>query len=798
METPREKLIRGSTFADRYEIIEELGKGGMGRVYRVEDKKTGEELALKLIKPEISADKKTIERFTNELTLAHKISHRNVCRMFHLGEEKGTYYITMEYVKGEDLKSLIRKMGQLSPDQAITIAKQVCDGLEEAHRLGIMHRDLKPQNIMIDANGDARIMDFGIARSMEGKGLTDTGMMIGTPEYMSPEQVEGKQTDQRADVYSLGVILYELITGNVPFEGETPFSIGMKHKSENPVPPKQINQQIPDELDRTVLKCLEKEKNGRYQSAGELRSDLARIAEEIPTTDKIVAERELSAVKESASAVSFKRIIIPVFVIIAVAILILAIWKLLPQKEADTPTTAKQSIAVLPFEDLSPQKDQGYLCDGIAESIINALTKAEDLRVPAINSSSLFRGKEPDFKEIGEKLTVEAILKGSIQKAENRVRITAQLINIGDGSFLWSNQYNRELDDIFGIQDEITLAIVENLKVELLGKDKAELIKRYTDNPDAYDFYLQGRAHWNKRTPEGTLKSVEYFNRAIKADPTYALAYAGLADSYILCGEWDILPANEAYPKAREAALKALEIDDKLAEAHNALAMFNRDYEWDWEMAEREFQKAIELNPKYPTAHQWYAEFLVVMGRFDEAIAEIKRAQELDPLSLVMKTIGGMVYHNSRKFDLGVEQCRKVLDINPSFMLARLFLGLNLMSKGLPEEAIPEFQKALDLSEGQYISAQAFLGYAYAITDKKSEAREILKLLQKPSVQSVNPFYIAFIYTGLGERDRAMEWLERGIEEKNWQMVFLKVYPQLDIYRKEPWFKALLKKMNLE
>jgi tetratricopeptide (TPR) repeat protein len=277
------------------------------------------------------------------------------------------------------------------------------------------------------------------------------------------------------------------------------------------------------------------------------------------------------------------------------------------------------------------------------------------------------------------------------------------------------------------------------------------------------------------------------------------LAYAGLADSYILCGEWDILPENEAYPKATEAALRALEIDDKLAEAHNALAMVNRDYEWDWEMAEREFQKAIELNPNYPTAHQWYAEFLVVMGRFDEAIAEIKRAQELDPLSPVMKTIGGMVYHNARKFDLGIEQCQKVLDINPRFMLARLFLGLNLMSKGLPEEAIPEFQKALDLSEGQYKSAQAFLGYAYAVTDKKSEAREILKLLQKSSSdQSENPFYIAFIYTGLGETDRAMEWLERGFKEKHWQMMFLKVYPQFDSYRTDPWFQALLKKMNLD
>jgi serine/threonine protein kinase/tetratricopeptide (TPR) repeat protein len=765
----------------------------------VEDKTTKEELALKLIKPEISADKKTIERFTNELTLAHKISHRNVCRMFHLGEDKGTYYITMEYIRGEDLKSLLRKMGHLRTGQALTIAKQVCEGLEEAHRLGVIHRDLKPQNIMIDSTGNARIMDFGIARSLEGKGITDTGMMIGTPEYMSPEQVEGKQTDQRSDIYSLGVIFYELMTGRVPFEGDTPIAIGIKHKDEHPTPPKQIVQQIPEELDRTILKCLEKDRNDRYQSAEELLYELDRIAEGVPPTERIVPERKPTTAKEKTMASAFKKVFIPALVVIALVILILAIWKLPPQKGTDTLSMDKPSIAVLPFKDNSPQKDQEYLCEGFAESIITALTNVEDLRVPAINSSFLFKGRELDFKEIGEKLNVETILQGSVQKAENRVRVTAQLINISDGSFLWTDQYNRELDDIFGIQDEITMAIVDNLKVELLGEDKEELIKRYTENPDAYDFYLQGRAHWNKRSPEGTLRSIDYFNRAIQIDPNYALAHAGLADSYILCGEWHILAPNEAFPKAKDAALKALEIDEKLAEAHNALAMINRDYEWDWEKAEREFQRAIELNPNYPTAHQWYAEFLVVRGRFDEAIAEIKRAQELDPLSLVMKTIGGMVYHGSRKFDLGIEECQKVLDINPSFMVARLFLGLNLMSKGLPEEAILEFQKALELSEGQYLGAQAFLGYAYAITDKKSEAREILRQLQDKSTQRIiSPGYIAFVYIGLGEKDRAMEWLERGYEEKDWQMVFLKVYPQYDSYRSDPRFLALLKKMNLD
>ena len=793
LETPKEELTRGSTLANRYEIIEELGKGGMGKVYRVEDTKLKQEVALKLIKPEIGKDEKTIERFRNELKLAREIAHRNVCRMYDLNEEKGTHFITMEYVRGEDLRSLIRRIGQLPVGKSISIATQMCEGLSEAHRLGVVHRDLKSNNIMIDKEGNVRIMDFGIARSLEAKGITGAGVMIGTPEYMSPEQVEGKEVDQRSDLYSLGIILYEMVTGRVPFEGDTPFIIGMKHKGEMPQNPKDLNTQISDDLSRVILKCLEKDKEKRYQSAGEVQSELVNIEKGIPATERIVPKRKPITSREITVTFGLKRLLIPALVVAAIVISAVIIWQLLLQKEPASLPNIKPSVAVLPFEDLSPQKDQGHLCDGMAESIINALTRVKDLRVPAPTSSFTLKSRELNMQGIGEKLNVKTVLRGSIQKAERRVRIIAQLINVDDESLLWSDQYNRELDDIFAIQDEITIAIVDNLKVKLLGEERLKLVKRYTDNPEAYDLYLQGRFHWNRRTVDGMQKSIEYFEKAIKVDPTYALAYAGLADTYIVLGEWGVFRPKETYPKAKSAAMKALEIDDRLAEAHNALAMIKRDFDYDWERAEREFKRALELNSNYPTAHQWYAEYLVAMGRFDEATAEIKRAQELDPLSLVKKTIGGMVYYNSRKFDLGIEQCQKVLDLDPSFLFVRFFLGINYFAKEMYEEAIKEFQLSAEI----FLYSQSMLGYAYALSGKRDEAVQILDQLYERSKKNyVSPSSFAFIYAGLGEYDRAMECLEKGYDERDMQLLFLKVSSYFDILRDNPRFQDLLQRMD--
>ena len=791
LETPTEELTTGSTFAERYQIVTELGKGGMGKVYRVIDKEINEEIALKLIKPEIASDKKTIERFSNELKMARKIAHRNVCKMYYLGEEKGTRYITMEYVPGEDIKSMIRMTGQLSVGTTVNIAKQVCDGLAEAHRLSVVHRDLKPSNIMIDKDGNARIMDFGIARSLKAKGITGAGVMIGTPEYMSPEQVEGKDVDQRSDIYSLGVILYEMVTGRVPFEGDTPFTIGVKHKSEEPKDPKELNAQIPEDLSRVILRCMEKDKDKRYQSAGEVRSELENIERGIPTTERVIPERKPLTSKEITVTFGLKKLFIPAIVIIALIIGALIIWQLILQKEAIPLVPSKPSIAVLPFDDLSPQKDQGYLCDGFAESLINALTKVEGLHVPARTSTFSFKDKEQDIQEIGEKLNVKTVLEGSVQKAGNRVRITAKLINIADESLLWSEQYNRELDDVFAIQDEISLAIVDKLKVKLMGREKAKLVKRPTENLKAYTLYLKGRLYWRKRTYKDLMKGLEYFELAIKEDPYYALAYTGIADSYQILSNNGFIPSKEGYPKAKEAALKALEIDNTLAEAFASLAIIKSDFDWeDWEGAEREFKRAIELNPGYATAHHWYAFFLMYIARHDEAIKEIKLAQQLDPLSpRINANVGHMLFY-ARRYDEAIKALKNAIEMFPDHTIGYTYLGYVYLQKSMYEEALEQFQKG---------NSQGGLGITYAKMGKRDEAQQVLDDLIKLSMQKyVWPYDLALLYFALGENDQGFKWLDKAYEERDIGLCYLKAEPMLDSVRSDPRFKALLKKVGLE
>jgi serine/threonine protein kinase/tetratricopeptide (TPR) repeat protein len=790
LETPKEELTTGSTFAGRYQIIEELGKGGMGKVYKAQDTDLKEKVAIKLLRPEIAADKKTIERFRNELKFARKIRHKNVCQMYDLNKEKGAHYITMEYVAGKDLKGMIRMMGQLSSGKTIFIAKQVCEGLVEAHRLGVVHRDLKPQNIMVDEDGNARIMDFGIARSLKTKGITAAGVMIGTPEYMSPEQVEGKEVDQRSDIYSLGVILYEMVTGRVPFEGDTPFTIGVKHKSEMPKDPKELNTQLPEDLNLVILRCLEKDKEKRYQSAGEVRAELTRIEKGIPTTEIEIPKRKPITSKEITVTFGLKKLFIPAVVVIALIIAAIAIWQLLLQKQPVFLPPEKPSIAVLPFDDLSPQKDQGYLCDGFAESLINALTKVKGLRVPARTSSFSFKGKERDVYEIGKKLNVKTILEGSIQKAENRIRITAQLINVSDESLVWSDQYNRELEDVFAIQDEITLKIVDMLKVNLLGGERAKLVKRHTENLEAYNLYLKGRHFWNKRTSEGLTKALDYFEKALEIDQNYALAYTGVADCHSVLPWYGRLLPKEEYPKARTAALNALKIDNLLAEAHTSLAAVKHWHDWDWSYAEREYKRAIELNPGYATAHQWYGSFLGDVGRADEAIAELKRAVELDPLSLIINTNLADYLYVARRYDDAIEQYKKTLDIYPEFGSAQIWLGRVYLKKGMFEEALKIFKK----------TDYPLLTSAYTALGKRDEA---LKVLEKWKVRSakeyVDPVYLAMVYLGFEERDQVFKYLEKAYQERHMRLFDFHKDPFIrDIMQPDPRYKNLLKKMGLE
>jgi serine/threonine protein kinase/tetratricopeptide (TPR) repeat protein len=791
LETPREELTRGTTLANRYEIIEELGKGGMGRVYRVEDTKLKQEIALKLIKPEIAKDKKTIERFRNELKLARNIRHKNVCGMFDLGETEGAHFITMEYVRGEDLKSFIHRSGQLAVGTSVRIAKQVCEGLSEAHKLRVVHRDLKSNNIMIDKEGNVRIMDFGIARSLEAKGITGAGVMIGTPEYMSPEQAEAKELDHRSDIYSLGVILYEMVTGHLPFVGDTPLSIAMKHKGEIPQNPKELNPQVPDDLNSVIMKCLAKEREPRYQSAEELRSELGKIEKGIPTTGREIPKRKPLTSKEITVTFGLKKLLVPALIFIAIVIIGVVIWQLLLEKDAAPRSPGKPAIAVLPFVDLSPQKNQEYLCDGMTSEIITKLSGLQGWKVMNTASVMRFKNTEKDVKDIGQELDVATILYGSVRKEENDIRIDVQLVNAEDRFQLWSETYEQKLERVFAIQSDVAEKIAQALKMKLTPEEKKQIQKRSTENLEAYNLYLKGRFFWNKKTREGYDKSIEYFQQAIEKDPGYAIAYAGLADSYLSYAFSGYTSRKAVMPKAKAAAMSALEIDNTLSEAHASLAFVKVLNDWDWYGGESGLKQAIKLNPGYATAHYYYSWLLTMLGRHDEAIVEGKRAQELDPLSIAINVSYGRRYYYARLYDKAIEEYRKVLELDPNAKEAHWALGFPYVQKGMYEEAIEEFRKGIE------VRRDWSLGYAFGVAGKRDEALEVLNQhLERSKREFVWPATIAFIYIGLGEKEKALDWLEKTYEEREAWLDLLKVEPIYDSLRSDPRFQDLIRRMN--
>ena len=754
------EIVPGTEFAGRYRILDELGRGGMGRVYKALDREVSESIALKVLVPAFSADEKMIERFRNELKLARRISHKNVCRIFDLGNCEGIYYITMEFVPGDNLKRVIQMAGPLAPSRALAVAGQVCDGLAEAHRLGVVHRDLKSSNIMIDGEGSARIMDFGIARAAETKGLTDRGALVGTPEYMAPEQVEGKDVDQRADIYSLGIILFEMSTGRVPFEGKTPLSVALMQKTARPPDPRDLNNHMPGGLSGIISKCLEKDPVARYQRIEDLAAELHGVAEGL--TDLGPARPQ-------------------------------------PTTAGLTPggTRILNTIAVLPFADLSPQKDQEYFCEGLAEELITALAKVSHLEVAAKSSAFSPEFKNTDVREIGRRLGVAAVLEGSVRKVENKLRITVQLINVATGYQLWSEKYERTLEDVFAIQDEITLAIVARLKVKLLGEEKDALLKRHTDNPEAYNLYLMGRFLWSKRTAEGLKRGLECFAQAIQLDPSFARAYAGISDCYALIAYY-YMPPQPTLIKAKGAAARALELDGTLPEAHTSMAFVKHKLERDWAGAEREFLRAIELDPEYVWAHHWYSMFLAAMGRHQESFGEIKRALAIDPASAQVNMVHGITLYLARFYDRAVEELVKALEMDPQHVLATFYLGIAQVERGHYEEALALVERSVQLGGGAGFFVLG-VGYVHASAGRRELAQSVLaRLAQMMDKTYVSPFFTALIHFRLGDNDRGFECMDKAMESGDHWVEFIKVLPGLDGVRADPRYTALLDKLGLK
>ena len=782
LETPTEELTRGTTFAGRYEIIEELGKGGMGKVYRVEDKKIKEEVALKLIKPEIASDKKTIERFSNELKMARKIAHRNVCRMYDLGEEKETHYITMEYVPGEDLRGMIKMMGQLGAGKSISIAKQVCEGLAEAHRLGVVHRDLKPSNIMIDKEGNARIMDFGIARSVKGKGITGAGIMVGTPEYMSPEQAEVKEVDQRSDIYTLGVILYEMVTGRVPFEGETPLGIAMKHKSEAPQDPRELNSQLPEDLSHLILKCLEKDKEKRYQSAGEVRSELSRIEEGIPTTERIEPKRKPTTSKEITVTLRKPWLMVAALV---VAVIVVGLGIIYFRSEKPILSPVQKRLVVLPFKNLGPPEDE-YFADSITDEIRAYLAQIERLSMIARTSAYQYKKTDKSIRNIGEELEVDYILEGTIRwqkfpDGSSRVRVIPELIKASDSTNLWTDVYDEDITDIFEVQSAIAEQVAEALDITLAEDKRKALQTKPTDNLEAYNFYLRGMDYLHRGSTEEECRiSIQMFERTIELDPHFALAHARLVRAYArLYWIYYFRVDKSLVAKAKEAADKAYELSPDSPWTHWALGYYYYHCHMDYERALEHFYKAQKGLKDAGDLLAGIAYVQRRQGKYEQAIVNLKKSIDLDPHSLSHMYEIAQSYLFMRNYAESERYSNRAISLAPDYTQAYAWkIRLYLAWEGDIKKALKVIEEApqtLRQSEEGYLVLWSI--FARMIDGNYQKALDRLFIVSSDAINvhvcfTPKALLYAQIYGQMGQSesekkyyDSAQRFLEAKVEE---------------------------------
>jgi serine/threonine protein kinase/Flp pilus assembly protein TadD len=832
-----------------YRILEKLGEGGMGEVYLAEDTRLGRRVALKILPQTFAEDEVRMHRFEQEARAASNLNHPNIVTIYDIGHADSLHYIAAEYIDGITLRDHAAEV-EIKPLEALEIAIGVASALDAAHQTGVVHRDIKPENIMLRRDGYVKVLDFGLAKWVEGDidstdvnavtkpmGVTQPGAVIGTYVYMSPEQARGLPVDARADIWSLGCVLYEMIAGRTPFAGLTKSDMVAAILEREPQPLARYSDHVPGELQRIVTKALAKNRDERYQTVKDFLIDLKRLKQELEFEDRLSrsvqadderdailgslppvgrssTDRDTSGVSKArntrqsmspAQTVSSAEYIVTgiknnkrTLLLISIGASLLFISTLAAILYFNRkPQRTISSVAVLPFVNMANDPEAEYLSDGITESLINSLSQVPELRVMSRSSSFRYKGASADPRDVGRELGVEAVLVGRVMQRADNLSISVELVDARDNTHLWGKQYNRKLTEILALQDEMARDLSQSLRLRLSGEEEQRLVKRYTDNVEAYQLYLKGRYYWNKRTPDGFNKGLGLFQQAIDTDPSYALAYAGLADSYAMLGDYSVLAPREAFPRAEAAATTALKLDDNLAEGHTSLAFVKMAYQWDWAAADREFRRAIELNPNYATAHQWYASYLVMMGRFDDSIREIKRAQELDPLSRIINANLGLHYYYARKFDESVEQLKKTISLDESFAVAHQYLGRTYIQKGMYREAIAELERARELSSNAP-EVVASLGHAYAVAGRTGDAQKVLADLDEIAKERyVLPYFRAAVYTGLGDRDQAFQWLERAYEERHPGLVLVNIDPRFDSLRSDPRFTDLIHRLGV-
>ena len=784
-------LMIGQTLV-HYRILERLGAGGMGVVYRAHDQNLERDVALKVLSLGTLSSDAARRRFHKEATALAKLNHPNIETVYEFGSQDGVDFLVMEYVPGKTLADRLAS-GSLPEREVIALGMQITAALGDAHERGIVHRDLKPENIAITANGQAKVLDFGLAKLLhrDQEATTDTltasQNAAGTLPYMSPEQLRGEPLDARSDIYGIGATLYEMVTSQRAFAGNLPSQVidGILHQP--PLSPRALNRGISAELERIILKCLEKDPENRFQSAKELEVDLRRSA--MPATGSSASHTEAPKTHERVTHVAYAATAVSVLALVLI-VLNVGSWRgrifggsVLPQI---------RSLAVLPLTNLSADPDQTYFANGVTEELINALSRISALRVISRTSVMQYEGKHPPLSQIAHELHVDAVLEGTVQRAESGVKISVSLVDTRSDRNLWGESFQGSLTNVLTLQSQVAQAIAAKIQVQLTPQESASFAKNRTVNPQAYEAYLRGRYFWNKRTPGEFRKAIGEFKKAIDLDPNYPLAWAGLADGYSMLSDYDEQPPRTAIPQVRATAKKALELDNSLGEPRATLANIEWAFDWNASAAETDFQHALALSPNYASAHQWYGMYLCNRGRFDEGIAELERAQALDPLSLVIEVNVGRCRYYGRRYDQAVELLKLLEQREPDYWIVHAILGQTYLAMGRLDNAIRKLERARALSPDSPRNL-GVLGDAYGRAGRRGEAlalaRELTALSRKRYIPSI---YGAMIYMGLGESAQAMAFLEKAYADRSSWMVLLNTEPEFDSLRSDPRFRDLL------